>query len=63
MADIGDRPNFAKETCDMAKTKKVSFVAMKDQPTRVAFTTSDGERVRFTAEKPQLTRVTFRAKK
>ncbi len=47
----------------MAKTKKVSFVAMKDQPTRVAFTTSDGERVRFTAEKPQLTRVTFRAKK
>jgi hypothetical protein len=47
----------------MARTKKVSFWAMKDQPTKVSFTTSDGERVRFIAGKPQPTKVSFRAKK
>jgi hypothetical protein len=50
----------------MAKTHKVNFDAHKTvkQPTRVSFTTKEGDKVRFTAEKPTKVpvHVSFRAK-
>jgi hypothetical protein len=43
-------------------THKVDFIAEKPQPTKVRFTTCDGERVKFIATKDQPTEVTFWAK-
>jgi hypothetical protein len=50
----------------MATSKRVEFDAHKvvKKPTKVAFKTKDGEKVRFTAEKPTTipVHVSFRAK-
>jgi len=60
------RHGYPRRFLIMATSKRVEFDAHKvvKKPTKVAFKTKDGEKVRFTAEKPTTipVHVSFRAK-